>query len=65
MLPRRTDTLLTRYGEVQVKRITVGDDERISPEFEDCARIARERGIPILQVYRAVDEAVRSSGKKE
>ena len=32
----------------------------LSPEYEDCRRIARETGLPVLDVYRVVEsEAVR------
>ena len=46
-------------ASVKVKRLG-GRGVSLSPEFEDCRRIARETGLPILDVYRIVEsEAVR------
>jgi len=30
-----------------------GECVAVSPEYEDCARIARENGVPFQQVYEA------------
>jgi hypothetical protein len=44
---------------VKVKRLP-GRAPAVAPEYEACARIARERGLPLLEVYRLVqDEALR------
>jgi uncharacterized protein (TIGR00299 family) protein len=44
---------------VKVKRLP-GGAPAVAPEYEPCARIARERGLPLLEVYRLVqDEALR------
>jgi uncharacterized protein (DUF111 family) len=44
---------------VKVKRLP-GHAPAVAPEYEACARIARERGLPLLEVYRLVqDEALR------
>jgi pyridinium-3,5-bisthiocarboxylic acid mononucleotide nickel chelatase len=41
------------FGEVLMKRITVGEGlSRLEPEYDDMKRIARERGLPIREVYR-------------
>ncbi len=53
VLPRREETVETPFGPVRVKRTQVDGRERRSPEYEDCARIARERSVPLLEVYRA------------
>ena len=47
-LPREVREVETRYGKVRVK---VSGAIRFQPEYEDCRRIAREKGVPIQEVY--------------
>lgn len=48
----------TPWGPVRVKEKWLdGERVSVSPEYEDCARIARERGIPLEEVYAAAREA--------
>ncbi|MBT4140487.1 MAG: nickel pincer cofactor biosynthesis protein LarC [Candidatus Latescibacteria bacterium] len=54
MLERRTDTVDTPFGPIRVKIANVNGKERVTPEYDDCARIAREKNVPILDVYKAV-----------
>lgn len=51
--PRRTEILETSLGPVQVKVKQIGGQEFAAPEYEDCARVARERGVPIATVFAA------------
>lgn len=53
-LPRELVTVETRFGPVQAKKIETAAGTVITPEFEDCRRIALDRGISIIQVYREV-----------
>lgn len=56
MLARRPVTVTTPFGPVQAKAITLPDGAvRITPEYEACRKIALERKVPILEVYRAVE----------
>ena len=57
-LPRSSTTVETLYGTVALKVAEMGERRRVTPEFEDCARIAREKNVPILDVYNA---ALRAS----
>ncbi|MDR2042584.1 MAG: nickel pincer cofactor biosynthesis protein LarC, partial [Tannerella sp.] len=52
-LPRRATTVSTPYGDVRAKETTFGDTTRISVEYDDARRIAREKGIPLQEVYGA------------
>ena len=63
LLPRRLTTASTEYGEVRVKTTTTGTRSRFAPEYDDCARLARQKGIPILAVYEAALAAVEKDSK--
>jgi len=47
-LPREVRKVETRYGKVRVK---VSGEVRFQPEYDDCRRIAREKGVPLQEVY--------------
>lgn len=56
---RETARVATRYGEVMVKIAQHrGRPLRGKAEYEDCKRLALERGVPIHAVYAAVREAL-------
>lgn len=60
VLPRRLEEVETPWGPVRVKVVQVpGADERISPEHEDCAAIARREKLPLQDVVDAVRELAR------
>lgn len=54
-LPREINTVQTRFGPIQAKKITSPDGTIIAPEFEECRRVALDMGIPIKEVYREVN----------
>lgn len=58
VLPRELRLVETKFGPVRVKEAR-RPDGRISraPEYEDCARLAREQGVPLWEVFRAAEEA--------
>jgi uncharacterized protein (TIGR00299 family) protein len=59
-LQRRACTVETPWGPVQGKLgWRGGRPPSFSPEYEDCARVARERGVALREVYAAADEAYR------
>jgi uncharacterized protein (TIGR00299 family) protein len=54
-LPRRVVEVSTQYGPVPVK-VADSDGEfpaNVAPEYEACRWLARERGVPIKDVYQA------------
>ena len=57
---RRRVTVETPYGPVRVKQKLLGDRAIGAPEYEDCARLAREHGVPLADVYRATSLAADS-----
>ncbi len=45
----------TRYGTVRFKKgIFPGGKSRVAPEYDDCAAIAKEKGLSIREVWEAV-----------
>ena len=57
-LPRRFEQVTTPWGEVAVKVATLPDgSERAAPEYEDCARLAREHNVPLQRVMQAAQSA--------
>jgi len=45
----------TTLGRVRVKVINGDGVARVAPEYDDCCRIAAERGMPLMEVYRIVE----------
>ena len=64
MVPRNQGAVETPFGTVSVKIAEFEGATRFAPEFEDCARIARQQGVPILDVYRAVARAAETEQEK-
>jgi len=65
MLDRKIETISTHLGEVRIKSAYYqGVCIKSKPEYEDCIKIAREKGIPINQVYREVEQQLTGKGGK-
>jgi uncharacterized protein (TIGR00299 family) protein len=57
MLERETEQVHTRYGDINVKSAFFqGVNIKSKPEYDDCVKIAREKGIPVSQIYREVEK---------
>ena len=60
VLDRNWETAATPWGDVRVKiGARNGTILSRSPEYDDCARIAKEAGVPVLRVFEA---AMRGKG---
>jgi uncharacterized protein (DUF111 family) len=46
-------------GQAHVKIKRFGDFLSVSPEYEDCRRIALEKGLPLQEVLRIVESEAR------
>lgn len=58
---RQAYTAQTAFGPVQGKLAwQPGGVPRFAPEFEDCARVAGEKGVPLRDIYRAAEGAFAS-----
>jgi uncharacterized protein (TIGR00299 family) protein len=60
VLPRRIESVATPLGNVDVKVVVRPDgEETAEPEFEDVAKIARDKGLPFHEVRAAAMRAWR------
>jgi hypothetical protein len=54
-LPRTIRTVETSLGKIRVKEVVLPSGERrLKPEHEDCMRIAREKGLSLMEVVMRV-----------
>lgn len=59
-LPRKQTLLETPWGKIRLKIAgTPPNYQNISPEYTDCLRIARTRGIPLKKVYQQIWRLLR------
>ncbi len=57
-LPRRRETIATRYGDVAVKVAErPGGVSTMSPEYESCRALAAKSGVPLIEIYEAAKKA--------
>ncbi len=62
-LGRVMGSVETRFGKVAVKKGYWGDELiKVSPEFEDCVKVAEQAGVALAEVYRAVAEVSGQAG---
>ncbi|MFH2011293.1 MAG: nickel pincer cofactor biosynthesis protein LarC [Pseudomonadota bacterium] len=61
-VPRRLEEVETKFGKINVKIYQDNDAIiNVSPEYEDCKKIAKEKKVPLKRVYsEAVKEALSS-----
>lgn len=56
-LNRKLVEVETRYGQVRVKLGILGNEiVNVAPEYEDCKKLAEERGVPLKEIYRLAHE---------
>jgi pyridinium-3,5-bisthiocarboxylic acid mononucleotide nickel chelatase len=66
MLDRVIETVSTPLGDVRVKSAFFkGVCIKSKPEYDDCIKIAREKGIPVSQVYREVEQELRRKENRQ
>jgi pyridinium-3,5-bisthiocarboxylic acid mononucleotide nickel chelatase len=59
-LPREHVTVATAHGSVRVKVGSLADTPTsVAPEFDDCARVAREAGVPLREIYEQASRLAR------
>lgn len=60
MVAREIGQIQTRFGMMKVKIAIIGGIQRILPEFEECRRVAQERNLPLIDIYREIMKENRS-----
>ena len=59
-LGREIKTIKTKYGSARVKISKLSNQvKNIMPEYEDCAKIAKSKGIPLKKVYEEVKKSAK------
>lgn len=61
VLPRRTEKINTIYGPVAIKVCGVDNDSYSYVEYASAAALAREKGIPLADIYKAVYSQLETS----
>jgi uncharacterized protein (TIGR00299 family) protein len=63
-LARKFETITTIYGGINIKRSYYnGNEVSCKPEYEDCRRVAAEKGIPVKEVYNNIMALLNNSEK--
>jgi hypothetical protein len=56
ILQRQIELLNTKFGRIKVKKTQLSKKvQKISPEYEDCKRIAKKFNIPLFEVMKAIN----------
>ncbi|MEW5795160.1 MAG: nickel pincer cofactor biosynthesis protein LarC [Candidatus Zixiibacteriota bacterium] len=59
-LKREVRTVVTKYGDVRVKLSWLSGRIRdITPEYDDCRRLAEEKSVPLREVFREAARVAR------
>ena len=63
-LARRTETVRTEFGQIEVKIGLKGDRiVQVAPEYESCRHAAERSGAPLKLIYEQAVQALRSGQK--
>ncbi len=62
VLQRESQEMQTPWGPVRVKVGRRDGLEIVTPEYDDCARLAREKNVPLREIYGAVTSSAACSG---
>ncbi len=58
-MEREIKSVKTKYGKVRVKYSVFGNSvSKSAPEYEDCRKLAKEKGIPLINVIDAVKKTL-------
>ena len=63
-LHRETHEIETSLGTVRIKTAASGTIIRKTPEYDDCVKIAGEKGLPVQDVYRIIQNDLMNDSKR-
>jgi uncharacterized protein (TIGR00299 family) protein len=58
-LERSQRQVHTSLGTVSAKSVVIDGREKLIPEFEECKRLAAEKSIPLIEVYKILEQEFR------
>lgn len=58
ILQREQREVKTKFGVVKAKAIILDGKERLVPEYEECKRLAEENSIPLISIYKILEQAL-------
>jgi len=58
-LQRTQKQIQTSLGKIFVKAIVIDGQERLRPEFEECKRVANEKKLPLIDVYKIIESELK------
>lgn len=65
VLRREQTNIETSFGMVRVKiKELISGEKIISPEYDDCTKIAKEKNIPIRNIYNLIDKEIDLNREK-
>lgn len=64
-LPRTMITVSTPWGVVLAKRVETPAGPVVTPEYEECRRVAKEHNLPLRQVYAEVTGQSRITSEQQ
>ncbi|MFC6179702.1 nickel pincer cofactor biosynthesis protein LarC [Lactiplantibacillus daowaiensis] len=65
IMQRHFETIATAYGPLKIKIAQYGAVIKRTPEYDDCAQIASQRGLSLEAVYRTVQQAIQQHFEEE
>jgi len=54
----------TQYGSIKVKKSWRGDAIKCAPEYDNCVSLAKEKNIPLMDIYKAAEAAALNATLK-
>jgi len=52
VMDRSIEAIDTEFGSIRMKTAVYGGIRKTSPEYEDCARAAKDTGLPLFEIFR-------------